>query len=67
MPSFESNDYPRAALRVNEACATLGISRSQFYVEVAAKRLRVLKCGRRSLVAASEIQAWLERLPEKAA
>ena len=60
-------DYPRTALRVNEACITLSISRSKLYQELAEGRLRALKCGRRTLIPTTEINAWLRCLPEKAA
>ena len=67
MQANPTPDAPKVALRVDEACAALGISRSQLYVEAARGRLKILKCGRRSIVPAREIQAWLDRLPEKVA
>ena len=47
MPSIESAEVPRAALRVSEACSALAISRSKLYLELAAGRVRAVKCGRR--------------------
>ena len=47
MPSIQSTEIPRAALRVSEACSALAISRSKLYLELAAGRLRAVKCGRR--------------------
>lgn len=67
MPSIDSNEYPRAALRVNETCRALAISRSKLYLELAAGRLRAVKCGRRTLIPTAEIKAWLEGLPARAA
>jgi excisionase family DNA binding protein len=67
MQANPTRDAPKVAFRVDEACAALGISRSQLYVEAAQGRLKILKCGRRSIVPAREIHAWLDRLPEKAA
>lgn len=52
----------RAALNVDEFCATMGIGRTKFYDEVREGRIRVVKAGRRTLVPATEKQAWLERL-----
>jgi excisionase family DNA binding protein len=52
----------RVAYSVAEFCASLGIGRTTFYQEVAARRIHVAKCGRRTLVPASERQAWLHRL-----
>ncbi|MBN9089165.1 MAG: helix-turn-helix domain-containing protein [Reyranella sp.] len=59
--------FPRAALTVYEFCATTSISRAKFYEEVSAKRIRILKSGRRTLVPASEVVAWLDSLPATAA
>lgn len=63
MPSI---DVPRAALRVSEACSALAISRSKLYLELAAGRLRAVKCGRRTLIPVTEIKAWLDGLPTRA-
>lgn len=59
--------FPRAALTVYEFCATTSISRAKFYEEVSAKRIRILKSGRRTLVPASEVVAWLDSLSTAAA
>jgi excisionase family DNA binding protein len=67
MRSTNNDQYPRAALRVSEACATLSISRSKLYEEISAGRLRVLKSGRRTLVPTTAIAAWLQSLEAKAA
>ena len=63
MPSIQSADIPRAALRVSEACSALAISRSKFYLELAAGRLHAVKCGRRTLIPVPSIKAWLDGLP----
>ena len=55
--------FPRAALTVYEFCATTSISRAKFYEEVLAKRIRILKSGRRTLVPATEVIRWLDSLP----
>lgn len=67
MPSSEISDYPRTALRVSEACASLSISRSKLYEELAAGRLKAFKCGSRTLIPTAEIKAWLDGLPQKPA
>jgi excisionase family DNA binding protein len=67
MHTIGNTEYPRAALRVSEACQTLSISRSKLYEEISAGRLRVLKSGRRTLVPTAEIVAWLNGLKAKAA
>ena len=55
-------NQPRA-LRVSDACASLSISRSKLYLEVAAGRLRAVKCGSRTLIPAEAADAWLRSLP----
>ena len=66
MPSIDSADIPRAALRVSEACSALAISRSKLYLELAAGRLHAVKCGRRTLIPVPSIKAWLDGLPARA-
>jgi excisionase family DNA binding protein len=62
---MQSNtDYPRAALRVSEACASLSISRSKLYEELAAGRLKALKAGSRTLIPTKSIDDWLNSLPD---
>lgn len=54
--------YPKVALSVSEFCAATSISRAKFYEEVAAKRIRILKSGRRTLIPVSAMNAWLSGL-----
>ena len=63
----ETEDTQRLAFSVPDACAALSIGRNTFYAEVAAGRIKVKKSGRRTLVPAAQIKAWLDNLPEKAA
>jgi excisionase family DNA binding protein len=55
-------NHPRA-MRVSDACASLSISRSKLYLEVAAGRLRAVKCGSRTLIPVEAADAWLRNLP----
>ena len=48
------------ALNVEEACAALGVS-WDFWAEHIAPEVRVVRRGRRKLVAVSELEQWLER------
>jgi excisionase family DNA binding protein len=45
----------------------LGISRSKAYEEIAAGRLRAVKCGSKTLVPYASGEAWLDGLPAMAA
>ena len=45
----------------------LGISRSKAYEEIAAGRLKAVKCGSKTLVPYASGEAWLDALPAMAA
>ncbi len=51
---------PRLALSPNEAAAVLGVSRDYFDEHVI-DELRVVRRGRRILVALTELERWLDR------
>jgi hypothetical protein len=51
------------ALNVEEACAALGVS-WDFWAEHIAPEVRVVRRGRRKLVAVSELERWLDRNAE---
>lgn len=57
-----ASSVDRVAYSVTEFCASTGVGKTRFYAEVAAGRIRPVKCGSRTLIPASELQAWLERL-----
>lgn len=54
-------------MRPSAACRWLGISKSALYREIAAKRLRAVKCGAITLIPTEAAEAWLNSLPSKAA
>ena len=58
--SFPSGRGPplKRLLTVPEAVFGYGISRSKFYEEVATGRIRLRKCGRRTLVSSDDMEAW---------
>jgi excisionase family DNA binding protein len=45
----------------------LGISRSKAYEEIAAGRLKAVKCGSKTLITYASGKAWLDALPDLAA
>jgi hypothetical protein len=51
---------PRIALSVAEAAVALGVS-PDFFTEHIAPELRLVRRGRKKLVAVRELEAWLER------
>jgi excisionase family DNA binding protein len=61
---LEKANYPlKRLLTVQEAIFGYGLGRSKFYQEVAAGRIRLRKCGRRTLVSADDMEAWAAGLP----
>lgn len=55
-----ANGVPRLALGVEEAAASIGVSRA-FFDEHIAPELRWVRRGRRKIVAVAELDRWLER------
>lgn len=51
------------AFAMSEVQDRLGISRSKAYEEIAAGRLRAVKCGTRTLIPYASGEAWLNGLP----
>lgn len=54
----------KVMLSVNDFCASAGIGRSTFYEEIKIGRIKVKKCGKRTLVPISELEDWPRRLPD---
>lgn len=54
------SDSIRLALSVSEACEALGVS-WDFWSEHIAPEVRVVRRGRRKLIAVTELEHWLER------
>jgi len=55
---------PRLALNIQEACEALGVSWSFWRVHVEPE-VRVVRAGRRKLVAVTELQRWLDEHAER--
>jgi excisionase family DNA binding protein len=66
-PTNAEETAPVRAMRPSAACRWLGISKSALYREIAAKRLRAVKCGAITLIPTESAEAWLSSLPSKAA
>ena len=47
---------------IPEFVATFGVSRSAVYREIREGRLKAVKCGRRTMIRATDADAWLRRL-----
>lgn len=55
------------AYSVEETLATLGIGRDKLYKIIKAKQLPARKLGRRTLILASDLNAFVELLPQLSA
>jgi hypothetical protein len=62
------NTQPTGSLAYDIATAVTvsGIGRTRIYAYIKAKQLKARKAGRRTVILASDLQAFLENLPEAA-
>jgi hypothetical protein len=60
-----AEDSELGATSVKEFCKKYHIGPTKFYEEVKAGRLRVVKCGTRTLVLNRDSRAWEDALPVK--
>ena len=58
--SSQREAVKRVTLTVDEACASLGVSRDHFERHIMGE-LRIIYCGRRRLVPVRELERWAER------
>lgn len=58
-------ELPKLALSIPEFCSVVGIGRSRAYEEIKAGRLRIVKCGRRTLISRDAINEWLAQLQSR--
>jgi excisionase family DNA binding protein len=56
----------RVAYSIEEAGEAAGVGRSYVFEEIRAGRLIARKAGRRTLIAAEDLMAWLKNLPTTA-
>jgi hypothetical protein len=54
----------RGSFDLKTFCTWAGISRSLAYEEIKIGRLRLTKCGRKSLITLEDARAWLASLPK---
>jgi len=67
---MDSNSVEASSARcysIEEVLARAKVSRSRLYQEIGARRLRILKIGRRTLVTEWALRGWLEQLERDAA
>ena len=57
------NMAEKLSYTIEEAAKVTGIGRSRLYVEIGKRRLRMVKCGRRSTILYDDLRAWLASLP----
>jgi excisionase family DNA binding protein len=63
MSSTQSTDDRKVAHSINEAALIIGIGRDGVYRAIHERRLRARKFGKRTLILATDLQAFLDSLP----
>lgn len=58
----QSIALPKLAYSIAEFCELVGLGRTGAFREIREKRLRVVKAGRRTLIPAEAVKAWLDSL-----
>ena len=53
----------RRAFDITSFCHRYGLGRTRTYDEIKSGRLRVRKCGRKTLIAEDDAEQWLASLP----
>ena len=61
-----NNEDKKGAYSVAEFMAFASIGRTKLYQEINEGRLKARKLGAKTVILASDAQAWLEALPEAA-
>jgi excisionase family DNA binding protein len=56
-------EVEKRAFSINEFCGRYGVGRTTAYDEIKAKRLLVVKVGKRTLVPRDAAESWLKNLP----
>ncbi len=60
----EKERSPNRVYTVDQVCEIAQIGKTRLYQEIGKRRLKVKKLGARTLILASELDRWLESLPE---
>lgn len=58
-----SKNLKKITYSIDEAAAQAGIGRVKLYAEIKAGRLKMKKCGSRSIILARDLEEWLNSLP----
>jgi excisionase family DNA binding protein len=60
----ESTHVPKLAFSPEEAATAAGIGRTAIFEAIKNKKLLARKNGRRTLIAADDLAAWIKNLPQ---
>jgi excisionase family DNA binding protein len=64
---FPSNDTEqKLAYSIKEVQQLVGVGRTSIFKAIKERKLKVAKCGNRSLVLFADLQEWLALLPRRA-
>ena len=64
---MHTDDKPRLAYGIEQAIEATSVGRSLLYEQIKAGKLKTFKIGTRTLIAAEDLNAWLDRHKNAAA
>lgn len=56
-------EHPKRAYSIREVCSLTGLGRSSVYMALNTGKLSALKSGRRTVIPAEAVDAWMASLP----
>lgn len=58
-------DNTRISHTIPDACVVTGLSRTTLYEAIKAKKLKMRKCGNRTLILHEDLKAFIAKLPAR--
>jgi excisionase family DNA binding protein len=64
-PDSPTSSFEKRAYTIKEVGTLTSMSRTMIYQAIKIKELRAVKCGRRTMIRAQDLEAWIDAWPPK--